>query len=108
MKRTFRPKVFETNSSMTHTLIIASKEDSDKWEKGELLWQSYRNKRFVTRKEADKIIADPDSYVDEEDFYTYEDFESDRGYYELEHDSGEFTSPSGDKIVWYLAVGRDG
>lgn len=109
MRRTVRPGVFETNSSMTHTLIIATKEDVDRWHDGELFWFDgwSSEKRLVTPEERDKIIADPNNFWSEEDFMTYEDFESDRGYYELEHSDGEFVSPSGDQIVWMAAYGHD-
>ena len=109
MRVIVRPGVFETNSSMTHTLIIASKEDAKKWENGEMLWCNgwKSEKRLVTLEEKEKMVNDPVSYWDDEDFYTYEDFMSDRGYYQYEHDEGEFTSPSGDDMVWFSAIGHD-
>lgn len=33
-----RQGVFETNSSSTHTLTICSKDDYDKWKRGEVFW----------------------------------------------------------------------
>jgi len=109
MKRTIRPGVFETNSSMTHTLVIASSEDGRKWENGDLvLFKRWGAPKLVSEEEKNEIIADPDGYWGEEDFYTHEDFETDRGYYELYYDSGKFTTPSGDEMVWYASYGRDG
>ena len=40
--RTIRTKVFETNSSSTHSLVILSKEDYEKWENGEVVLDLYK------------------------------------------------------------------
>ena len=49
MKRQIRTRVFESNSSTTHTLTICSEETYKKWENGELLltWDN----KFIPNKE---------------------------------------------------------
>jgi len=42
--RVIRRGVFETNSSSTHSLCIASKEDFKKWQNGELVYDSWSDK----------------------------------------------------------------
>lgn len=109
MKRTVRKGIFETNSSMTHTLVIGSKEEFDKWDAGKLFYCMFgKYKGFYTEEEMDACIADDDNYVDRADFCTKEEFDSDYGCYEFEHDSGSFKSPSGDEMCWVAAYGRDG
>lgn len=44
MKRQIRREVFETNSSLYHSITMCSKEEFDKWEKGELLFNEYEEK----------------------------------------------------------------
>ena len=41
MKRQIRYGVFETNSSSTHSMTICTKEEYDKWVKGELLFSRW-------------------------------------------------------------------
>lgn len=41
MKKQIRRGVFETNSSSTHSLTMCSKEDYDKWVRGELMFDRY-------------------------------------------------------------------
>lgn len=43
MKRQIRRGVFETNSSSTHSLVMCSKEEYDRWEKGELMFDRYND-----------------------------------------------------------------
>lgn len=56
-----RQGVFETNSSSTHTLTICSKDDFNKWEKGEVFWvdndwdKLHTDKKFVTPEELEEL-----------------------------------------------------
>lgn len=56
-----RQGVFETNSSSTHTLTICSKDDFDKWKRGEVFWldNSWHkldtDKDFVTPEELEEL-----------------------------------------------------
>ena len=108
MKMTIRKGIFETNSSMTHSLVICTKEEMDKWENGELLYDNYRTGKLFSKDETKEMINAPGSRYDEEDFWTYEDFISNRGYYGLESDGGSFTTPSGDEMSWVAVYGSDG
>ena len=108
MKMTIRNGIFETNSSMTHSLIICTKEEMEEWRNGELFRRRWGEDRLVTKEEMEKIIANEKEYADRDDFETYDEFMSDHGYWELEHDGGEFTTPSGDEMCWVAAYGRDG
>lgn len=53
--------MFETNSSSTHTLTICSKDDFDKWKRGEVFWldndwhELDTNKSFVTQEELEEL-----------------------------------------------------
>ena len=60
MKRQIRRGVFETNSSSTHSLTMCSKEDYDKWVRGELMYDRYDEKLVkIDNKitESDKVEA---------------------------------------------------
>ncbi len=48
--RILRRKTFETNSSSTHSLVICSDDDYNKWKNGELYYDSL-NERFCTEEE---------------------------------------------------------
>ena len=48
MQIQIRKGVFETNSSSTHTLVIASNEEYEKWQKGELYFDAFNEKFFDT------------------------------------------------------------
>lgn len=50
MKRQIRCRVFETNSSSTHSLTMCSNEEFEKWKRGEILYWGGRNK-FATYEE---------------------------------------------------------
>ena len=55
-----RKNVFETNSSSTHSLVMAEKSEFDKWEKGEVLycncWWSSKDNRFEEGKTNEDIL----------------------------------------------------
>lgn len=93
MKKTIRKGIFETNSSTTHTLVIGSKEEFDKWKNGELVWD-WETEEFIPKKDAED---------DGWGFRTYESFGN-----EFECDEGYFKSPSGDEMCWIAEYGYDG
>lgn len=53
--------MFETNSSSTHTLTICSKDDYDKWKRGDVFWLNnswhklYTDKDFVAPEELEEL-----------------------------------------------------
>lgn len=61
MKRQIRRGVFETNSSSTHSLTMCSKEEYDKWVRGELVYDRYDEKLVKINNEfteSDKVEAE--------------------------------------------------
>lgn len=48
-----RRGIFETNSSSTHAMTICTKEEHDKWKKGEMY---YYEEQLITPEENDKIL----------------------------------------------------
>ena len=52
MKKTIRIGMFETNSSSTHTCILCSKNNFERWEKGEMF---YYNRLFWITPEKDPL-----------------------------------------------------
>lgn len=105
MKMTIRSGIFETNSSMTHSLVIGTKEDFQKWEAGELEWyHSWHDAdRFVTKEEKEKLLSDDNSFAREFNFRTYKDFGS-----EMDCDGGSYTTSKGEDICWIAEFGYDG
>jgi len=113
MIRVIRRGVFETNSSSTHSISIVSKEDYDKWNKGELL---LNDDEFVTVEDAIKEIKrdDPEFNPNNEDevskaFRDY-DYQTSEEYQEdeyLETYTRNFTTKNGDKIVAFGKYGTD-
>ena len=96
MKRQIRHGVFETNSSSTHSICICTKNDYEKWKKGELLYSRWSDELVPTRER----IGD-DVY----DYKTYEEYEDD---YYLEKFTVPFTTPSGDEMIAFGEYGYDG
>lgn len=47
MKRQIRTAMFESNSSSCHTLHICSKDEFEKWQKGEVVFDRW-NEEFIT------------------------------------------------------------
>ena len=85
--------VFETNSSSTHSMVVCSEEDYQKWVDGELL---YDYGDLVKREDL------PEEYL--EDYKTYEQF-MDSDYEEV----GEtiHTTPNGEKVHIIYKYGHE-
>lgn len=77
--------VFETNSSSTHSMVICTEEEFNKWMKGEVLMNLYE----------DTLV--PVNEIPSEDMYDYGTVEQWEG--DLESSRVNYTSKSGDKIV---------
>lgn len=127
--RQIRRGVFETNSSSTHSLTMCMKEDYDKWAKGEVYlneggWSSYseyKDKQFVTKKEAIDIITHSRFYTSDADLNTMdkdklEECFRENDIYSIENYDNEylegfksvFTTPNGDVVVAFGQYGYDG
>jgi len=95
--KTFRKGIFETNSSSTHSLVILTKEEYEKWNKGEILYNPYEQ-TFIPNEYEDSL-----SFPD--DYFTYEEY-ADSDY--LENTETNYTSPSGDELVIICRYGYEG
>lgn len=93
MKIQIRRGVFETNSSSVHSLTICSKEEYDKWKKGELLFDKY-NETFVEATEDNE----------DDDVYTYSEYQNS---IDNETFRDTYTTKSGDEIVAFGYYGYD-
>lgn len=99
MKKSIRFGVFETNSSSTHSLTMCSKEDYQKWENGELIYDRYAEKLIPITDEIKKEI--------EEDDYQYETCEGfENGDLETFYDT--YVTDKGEEIVAFGKYGYDG
>ena len=52
MKQTIRFRTFETNSSSTHSCVICTEDEYNKWQQGELLYDGLEDV-FLTKDEVD-------------------------------------------------------
>lgn len=95
MKRQIRAGVFETNSSSTHSLVICSKEEYEKLQKGELFIDYYY----------DKLISSKEDAKYPEDVITLDEF-FDNDY--LETFSRSYTTPKGEEVVAFGKYGYNG
>jgi hypothetical protein len=118
MLRKVRRSIFETNSSSTHSISMANKNDYDKWKNDEVL---FNGSEFVSQEEAIKCIKEDKYFIkhnsdfdfsDEDavnellkdnDYYTYDNYGNDYEYFSQSH-----KTQSGDEIVAFGYYGYDG
>ena len=114
-----RKNVFETNSSSTHSMVIAMASDFDKWENGELLVcdnfpykadkSLEKDSNFYTKEEVEAILKSAGIKFDSDErtwyFRTYDEW-CDTEY--LEVDENSFTTPNGETIRTICKYGYDG
>lgn len=123
--KVIRNQVFETNSSTSHSIVILSEEDSKRWEENQDLytctnfyywfWEDKPIKpercKLYTHDELIKIFGefDPNYYKNEEEFFKDEGFVNYDSWenMELEEDTENFVTPSGDKMVVYCKYGME-
>ncbi len=98
---------FETNSSSTHSLVIGTPEQIEKWENGELFIYYYDDyaTEFKTKEELDQM-AKTEEYFSREDWKNGEEWDEATEY--LDHDSQIITTPGGEQLSIVCAYGRDG
>lgn len=111
---TFRNMCFETNSSSTHSMVICTKDEWDRWVAGELYASRYE-KGFKTKEEVMEEYKKmyPEHFDSEGNFIPdamYKTFEDFQYYYstewydidgwvgELESNETEYTTQSGEVI----------
>jgi len=124
-----RHGVFETNSSSTHSITLCKKSEYDAWRNGEIYlndgWWSKelenKDKKFLTKEEAIKLISDSGHYEDtdlysldeeelweifyEEGIYNTEMYGDMCEYYE-EYEE-KYVTDSGDTIIAFGYYGND-
>ena len=125
MKIQIRTGVFETNSSSTHSLVMCSEDEYNKWANGELYYCSWFPSKakslekkgcdFYTEEEAKAICAaadidwdaeDEDDYCERrEHFETLDEFCDDEY---LETEEYNYTTPRGEKVKAVAKYGYSG
>lgn len=95
--KTVRFGAFETNSSSTHSLIICTDEEYNRWYGGEM----------VIDKEREKIVSMPSDEELKEDRWRYMT-RSDYEYLSMDTFHKKYTTKSGDKIRVFGWYGYDG
>lgn len=118
-----RKNTFETNSSSTHSMVICTKDEWDKWAAGELYasrwYDGFKTKDEVMeeyRKEYSDYFDEEGNFIPNDEYETFEDFQSDYSteWYdmdgwvgELESDENEYTTSSGEVIKVICRYGYD-
>lgn len=125
MKITIRPKVFETNSSMSHSLVVLTKSDYERWKNDSTLYIAtlFDGKTIVIPfEEVEKLFLadyrkqydDKEKEYDREKFLRYLSYEDVKTFEQFsedeynEFDRHEYTTPSGDELVICCSFGYDG
>lgn len=111
MKKQIRMGVFETNSSMTHSLTICTDNEYRKWQNGEVYWRRWDN-NFITIEEAKKEFeldsygSDFDEFRHDVGILTCDEFD-DYDYIPFETFGETYITPSGDIIHAFGYYGHD-
>ena len=133
MKRVIRGCVWETNSSMTHSCVIMSAEQYERWKKDDLYcykaskwWNPFKdlpeeqqpkNGMIYTEDEAVDFLKLIGEKYDEEDYYHISQFLSEYSFYSYgcftddeycEFDATDYTTPNGEELVIICKYGHDG
>lgn len=137
MKREIRRRVFETNSSSTHSLAICTEEEFENWKAGKVLFDRW-GERFISPyqlSDNEKKDAALEYTENKKEYYKdWEELSNDQkekwySTYMKEHDLDDddgitydqffdddylekycrgYTTPKGDKIVCFGCYGYDG
>ena len=105
-----RENVFETNSSSTHSLVIAKKSEFEDFKAGKSIYCQYsagpfEGGKFYAKAEVDAWANENEDDYDEWDFQDYDEF-FDNEY--LESYEEEYTTEYGDELVIFGNYGYDG
>lgn len=105
-----RKNVFETNSSSTHSLVITTESEYEKFDKGELVyceWSQgpFKSGKFYPKTDVDKYAEEMGDDFEESDFKTAKDF-FENEY--LEFFEEHYTTEHGDNIVVFGVYGYGG
>lgn len=135
-KKVIRYRIFESNSSMSHSLIIMPKDQSKRWEEGNLYYYNYSwwnpfkdlpedqqpiKGSLYTQEEVLEFLRkngdeyNPEEWDDNVDDFIYEMCSDAFSGYERWHDSDweeygdeDYVTPNGEEIVVEWKCGRDG
>ena len=119
MKTLYRGSIFETNSSATHSMVIMSQSDYEKWEKNGLYVREGYFDELYTYDEAIEKVNDNhylDKYIEIGDTNKIKRALNNNGYFTcddwfnddfLEADSCDYKTKSGDEIVIAYRYGYD-
>lgn len=110
-----RKNCFETNSSSTHSLVMAVKDDFDKWVDGKLVYCAFNvrgngniifesGKLYPLEEVEAWYKAKGEDWKDSYNFEDYEDFCND----ELEYEEYSYNTPNGEVIKAIAKFGYDG
>lgn len=103
--KTIRIGTFETNSSSTHTLVMLSKAEYEKFKAGEIFY-NYDGK-FVS-KEQIEAEAKKEGVEDLEDFVSDSDYKSFNSFGDGYEDFyQEYTTPNGETVIAIGYYGMD-
>lgn len=95
--RQIRQNVFETNSSSTHSIVICTQEEFEKFVHGNLVYDNWER----------GLVPVPSAEDYDRRYSSYDEL-GDTGYGSLDTYEEYFTTPSGDKMVVFGCYGYDG
>ena len=104
--KTIRNGMFETNSSSVHTITMCSGSDYDKWEKGELVYDRWREE-LVNPSSVDPSLFHENDDDDDGYFKSPDDFFEYIEQCAFETYTKKFTTEKGEKIVAFGYYGHD-
>lgn len=108
MIRQIRMGVFETNSSSTHSLVVCTREEFNKWKSGELLYDG----DFVTPEqvlaEVQKDSPNITKFEDIDDLRDYDVYTFNSWGKDYEEEINTYTTKGGEELVIRSYFGYDG
>ena len=117
MKRQIRRGVFETNSSSVHSLTLCTADEYEKWENGELWFDSWHRKfvnPFNPKDRYKETIESNPNYTEDDIIYEClrEDgiYQSSDEYFENEYYETykeDYITPGGERVVAFGYYGHD-
>lgn len=103
--RQVRRGVFETNSSSTHSITVCSKEDFERFQNGELMYDAYRSELVPVDKEIWR--ESPSNFFSYEEFFNPWNDDARDWRWSLETYEKSIVTPAGEDIVVFGEYGHD-
>lgn len=101
--RQVRRSVFETNSSSTHSITVCTEEDFERFRRGELMYDSYRDELVPTDEEIWE--NSPHRFFNHDKFFNPWNDEARVWRESFETYAKSFTTPSGEDMVVFGEYG---